>query len=151
MNSSTSRGEIVIMSREVVSHLAPEEMEFFDEIQNQFDRDSKSFKGASRRDDPLQFGLHDAAPLMTPAVIAAVTAVFHYLETILSQVVKNVAGTVLKERICTVLSHAPSKLVVTPEQFVEIHRMAQREAMKYGVTDPAAKRMADQIVRSLRG
>ena len=148
-SADNSRSEIADFSKQLVSRLAPEELDFFDELEANFQRDPRPYKPASVEEDPLQFGLHDAAPLITPAAIAATTAVFHYLGSIFSEVTKNVASTLLKERVGRILSSGSHRLLVKPEQLEEVRRMARHEALKYGVTESIADAMADDIVRSL--
>jgi|SRR5579862_8228136 len=143
------RAEVANFSKQLVSRLAPHEVEFFEEIETQFYLDPKPHKVASVKDDPLQFGLHDAAHLITPAAIAATTAVFVYLRSIITDVAKNVATTVLKDRVSSILAGGSSALLVKPSQLDQVRRMARSEALKYGVTNQIADTMAEDIVRSL--
>jgi hypothetical protein len=143
------RNEVASFSKQLVSCLAPEESEFFEEIENQFYLNRQPDKQVAVEEDPLQFGLHDTARLLTPAAIAATTVVFHYLLEILSEITKKVAIGVLKEKVTAALHGDSSQLLVKPDQLAEIRSMARDEALRYGVTSSTATAMAEEIVRSL--
>jgi hypothetical protein len=103
------RNEVACFAKQLIFRIAPEESEFFDEIETQFYLNPGPYKAPSAKDDPLQFGLHDE--LTTPAAIAATTVAFHYLLGIFSEVTKKVAIDVLKERLSGALRGDPSPLL----------------------------------------
>lgn len=168
ISSNELRNETAAISKSVVSLIAPEELEFFDEIETQFNREPKRFRSVVIKDGPLQFGLHDAASLVTPAAIAATAAVFHYLLKVLSvtgsefgkefgkaagkefgKEFGKVAGkhvtSILKERLAQVRTHDSDEHLDH-----EIREVAQRDALKHGATETIANAIADEIVRTLR-
>ena len=161
-SSSDFRNETAAISKSVVSRVAPEELEFFDEIEAQFNRDPKRFTNVVIKDGPLQFGLHDTASLVTPAAIAATAAVFHYLLKVLSMTgsefgkeLGKAAGkhvtSILKQRLAQVRTRDGDKLAVGDSHLDhEVRKVAQRDALKHGVTETIANAIADEIVRTLR-
>src|SRR5450631_1066813 len=96
------RSEIATFSKQLVARLAPGEVEFFDQIEASF-KGRSSYTPTPVEDDPMQFGLHDATSLITPAAIAATSAVFLYLRSIFSEVAKNVGTKVLTEQVSRLL------------------------------------------------
>lgn len=128
--------------REVLSDIAPDELEFAGDIE------LASSAAAMRDAEPaLAFGVDVPTSGMVVATLAAVTQVYHELgEALVKEGVKAVAAGVV-ERLKQLLgaTNAPAK-ALSPQQMLEIRSGAFKAAMKSGLEKGKAEQIADALV-----
>lgn len=152
------------LARAVVQYVAPEELGLFAETEADYFRDPGLVLRAKSRDEAVGFGLDLA--LLTPYVLAAGTAVVHFLAVVVSDAVRDEARDELKPviagRVRRLLrrddpaaadrrqpeghDQAPG---VTVEQAREVRQVALRQAVRAGLDEEKAALLADAFVAAL--
>lgn len=152
------------LARAVVRCVAPEELGLLAETEADYFRDPGLVLRARSRDEAVGFGLDLA--LLTPYVLAASTAVVHFLAMVVSDAVRDEARDELKPviagRVRQLLRRDDPAAVdrrqpeehdrvpgVTVEQAREIRQVALRQAMHSGLDDKKAALLADAFVGAL--
>lgn len=143
------RDDISELSKQLISLAAPEELDMFGELETFYYSNPKPGKPRAPKDDPLQFGLHDAVVLVTPAAIAVVTAVVKYVIGIVLDGIKNESTTMVRQEIRNFLrpGRPEAKITITADQLLELQRVAHTEALAFGVNDALAIDLANSMAR----
>lgn len=153
MDSPERRELIEALSRDIVATVAPEEVDLFDELlEEYFESPQPPDESVSASDDPLGFGVSGAIIAVTPAAAAMVSGVFNYLITEMFDAVKEKTAQEIKELIWGLIN--PQKLGKSPspltrEQLRQIKDLASKQAMEFGIIENQAEKMANALVGSL--
>lgn len=144
MWNETAEGRKFIedVSKQLVGDVAPEELEFFDELAKE---EKKST--VSSGDEELGFGLSGALEFVTPATISVVTAVFTFLGSeILKASGKEVAGAI----VSSLKSYffGPSN-AFNAEQLARVGEIAEKTAKQKGLNEKTAKKLTESLIASL--
>src|SRR5262249_20088304 len=76
MSRPTDRELTRDVARQAIAHLAPDELTLFDAASDQyFNKPSRVHRGRAGLDEPLSFGIDQAAVLLTPLALAVATDV----------------------------------------------------------------------------
>lgn len=144
MWNETAEGRQFIedVSKHLVGKVAPEELEFFEDLAH-----AGANASSSSGDEELGFGLTEAASYMTPATISVVTAVFTFLG---SEILKA-TGKELASSIVSGFKSFFSKpsLNLSAEQIAKVEQIAETTAKENGLTDENAKKLTASLVASL--
>ena len=152
------------LARAVVQYVAPEELGLFAETEAEYFRDPGLVLRAKSRDEAVGFGLDLA--LLTPYVLAAGTAVVHFLAVVVSDAVRDEARDELKPviagRVRRLLRRDDPAAAdrrqpeghdqvpgVTVEQAREVRQVALRQAVRAGLDEEKAALLADAFVAAL--
>lgn len=142
------RAFIKEMARGTVSEIAPEEMDLFDEMAEDYFADPAPQPSEGASDDALGFGLEAALVAVTPAATAMASAVIGFL-------VSEVVDTTTDRAIEMVLRRIFKKdkkdktLALSAVQLARIKTLAVQQAVAHGMDAPEAERMASTMVGSL--
>jgi hypothetical protein len=163
-NSPEERSFIIEISQSVVGEIAPEEMDLFDELmQEYFNNPSPPDLSKQAKDDALGFGLGEVLLAFAPAVAAALRAVMDHLLGQAMNDVKEEGATAIRNRIKDLLN--PEKISETPDQqkkdkkndsldfsrghLAAVRKIARAEAKKFGLTDEDAEKLAGVLIGKL--
>lgn len=152
MLAETTEGRqlIVDFSKHLITQVAPEELDLFDElIEEYFDDPTPPDLSESDDDDALGFGLNELAVAITPAAAAAASSAVGY---ILSEVLKSTqeeGAAVLAKKVRKLLNPKDKTEALTTEQLRQVRRLALTQAKIFGMETSQARRMADALIGSL--
>jgi hypothetical protein len=152
------------LAKDVVTLVAPQELPLFSALSAAFGVDPDSVApAASRRNEPLGFGIDTAVALMTPVVLAVVTAAVQQAAGDAGRAVgergSKSAGRLMRRLSRKVLrrwrpanrdrtpTSAPDPLTV--EQLARIHEVTVGRARQFGLPADKASLLADAIVGGL--
>lgn len=144
-----ARQLITEVTKGVVGQAAPEELELFDEMTEQYFQDPTPPKQSdSQGDDALAFGLEQAMVAVTPAVMAMVSAALSHLLKDVIDAAKEESAALIKQKIKALFNrNTPAPL--SEKQLEQIKTRAADEGVKFGLSADQAKNMADALVGQL--
>lgn len=149
--TDTPEGQAFIteMARGTVSELAPEEMDLFDEMaQDYFADPTPAMPGEGTSDDALGFGLEAALVAVTPAATAMASAVIGFLVSEAIDITADQAIEPILRRIFK-RERRDNALALNVAQLARIKTLAIQQAVDHGMDTAEAERMASTMVGSL--
>lgn len=154
MADQVDRDLIAEMSRDVVAEVAPDELPLFGMNSTAyFKNPKKALESQQGQDDTLGFGIEAMVPLLTPIVIAVVSAVITHLEQSLSTHLASGAEGLVSGGLRSVFKRggkeaaAPAQL--SQAQLAEVRDIAFRKARQLKLPETQAKMLADSVVGGL--
>jgi hypothetical protein len=153
-DSSQNKEYIEDVSKAIVSDVAPEELDLFDELVAEYYEDPTPPDLSEKDvDDELAFGIGEMLIPVTPAAAAMVTTVLNFLLTEVIKVVKEENGKTIKEIISDFIRPEKSDKEelepLTVEQLKQIRRIARKQARSFGMDPDIAKKMAESLIGAL--
>ncbi len=151
MQHEVDRKLVEALALVVVTEVAPEEAEFFDELaakvyaQPATDRKDKN-------DEVLTFGLEGLVTSLSPAAIAMVSAVLPFIvKEILLPGLKDAGSEEVKKWLLALFRRGKPDEVpaLTGAQLRRVQERARAEAIAFGVDQTTAERMAKALVGTL--
>lgn len=156
MWQKTAEGKAVIaeLTKEVVSQVAPEELEMFDElIQDYFDHPAPPTVTGPATDDPLGFGLGEVIVAATPAAAAMASAAITFVLTVVIKLAEDESIELIKPRLKQLLQPAQKEktasFTLTREELVRLKLTMHETVRRFGVEEAQANQMSDVFVSSL--
>ena len=153
MWTETTEGREFIkeISLDVVTQVAPEELDLFDElVQEYFEDPSPPDLSATVSDDPLGFGLAETLVAVTPAATALVSVVLSYLLTEVIKATQEEGAAVLKRKIKKLFNpDSQEASPLTQPQLEQIKKLARKQAIQFGLNSKQAEQMAAALIGSL--
>lgn len=155
MWTETQNGRELIheISKDVVSQVAPEEVDIFEELFRQyFERPEPPSQSHLIEDDPLGSGLAEVISIATPAAAAMTSAVLGYLAGEVLKAAKEESAGLIRKKIHDLFnpegpSEGPPPL--TKEQLELVKKLARKQAIRFGFTDKKAELMASALIGAL--
>ena len=148
--TADGREFITQISRQLVTEVAPEELDLFDELMAEyFDDPAPPVPADSPDDDPLGFGLSEILVVVTPAAGAVVSTVLSY---ILAEVIKTTqeeSARAITNKLKSLFNSKEKAERLTPDQLKQVHQVALKQARLFGLDPIQAKQMASSLVGSL--
>lgn len=147
MWTETAEGRKYIekFSKTIVSEVAPDELEFFDELVAEYYEDPSP---QASKDAALGFGVGGLA-VVTPAVIAMLTTVLSYLlAEVTPEVIKRTLDDIIKREEQEAQKEAGA-VSLTKEQLDLVMKIARREAGRHGVEATVAANLAKAVVGAI--
>jgi hypothetical protein len=142
-------------TRLVLTKAAPEELVLFPETAEEYFNDPQAILDPKRRDEPVGFGLDLA--MLTPYVLAAVTAVIRFLAATVAEAAREESKPLVSQLVRRLLrrpesvaepaSEAPSPLGA--EEARRVREIAYQRAKDLGLGEDQATLLADSIVGGL--
>lgn len=148
--TGTPEGQAFIkdLARETVSQIAPEEMDLFDEMAEDYFADPTPQQNEGASDDALGFGLEAALIAVTPAATAMASAVIGFLvNEVMDSTTDRAIEVVLRRIFKKDKSH--EGLSLNASQLAHIKSLAVQQAVAHGMAAPDAEHMASTMVGSL--
>jgi hypothetical protein len=153
--SGGDRELIVLVSRDLVASVAPEEMPLFTPLSSAY-FDAPERLERQPKDDVLGFGVGEVVVALTPIALSVVAEVLTYLRRELAQTAaKDVTGAVdggvrsLFRRFHHDARPAVAPAALSREQLAEVGRLAYDRARAMRLSEPRARLLADAVVGSL--
>lgn len=156
MTTQPDRDLITALSREIVADVAPEEADLFDDLVQEYYEDPTppGERPRTRGADPLGFGLDGMVIAMTPAVTAMVTAIGTLAINLAMEAFAGAGADVIREKATALLRGKKDDDGSTPvpldaSHLKRMHEAAYAEALRYGVSEENANRLADALLRHM--
>jgi hypothetical protein len=157
MWTETAEDRVLIMelSKEVIAEVAPEELDLFDQlVEEYYDDPTPPDLAAQADDDALGFGLGGVLAASTPAATAMATAVLGLAVQMVVQAFQDESSDFIRGRVKALFNKSDGKekpggeeaLSFSREQLKKAREIALQEAMKYGIDQDEAGRMADAML-----
>jgi hypothetical protein len=145
MWNETAEGRKFIedVSKHLVGRVAPEELEFFDELACAENSPSASLSG----DEELGFGLSEAALYVTPAAVSVVTAVFTFVGSEILKATGKEVATAVVGKFKLYFSQPESAL--SAEQITRVEQIARTAAKENGLDDDTGGKLTASLIASL--
>ncbi len=142
------------LAREVVGEVAPEELDLFDQLADEYHANpAPPDLTQPAGDDALGFGLGGALIAATPAVAAAASVVLGLVMQIGFAIVSDEASDQVRQRLRALLRRDRTAPTAAPtldrEQLRQIRQAALNEALRFGMAQDEAGRIADALLRRL--
>jgi hypothetical protein len=148
--TTDGRQLITDLSKQMVTQVAPEELDLFDElIEEYFDDPSPPDLSESDDDDALGFGLNEVVVAITPAAAAAASSAVGYILTEVLKSAQEESAAVLAKKVRKLFDPKDKTGALTTEQLRQIRRLALSQAKVFGMEAGQARSMADALVGSL--
>ena len=149
--------EVENISRDLVSELAPDELELFDDLAQEYRANPNPPDATHGTDSALGFGLDAGVVAMSPAVMAAVTGAFGFVVTIAADTLKEQSKTVIVAAVKKLFeakksepaASEPAPIVLTPDQLREVQKIAAEQARRFGLKKDEAEKLADSLAGRL--
>jgi hypothetical protein len=137
------------LAESALERAAPEELAVFDETAEEYFQAPEAVLNPKRRDEAVGFGLELA--LLTPSVLAAASAVVHFLLDVAADAVRDEAKASVAERLRRLVRHAgdaaPASL--SPQQLRRVRDLAYERVRATGADEAQASLVADAIAGGL--
>ena len=137
------------VSQDLVSQVAPEELDLFDElIADYYANPSPPSRSGS--DDPLAFGLEGMlVAATTPAAAAMVTTAISYIATEVLKVTQEESIKSLLTKIRAYFHPKDKAKALTPAQLRQVYEATRGEAAAFDLPPEEADRLARALVGTL--
>ena len=153
MWTQTPEGDQFIqeLSRELVSQFAPEELEMFDELYRDYQKNPAPPAVEPGRDDALGSGLGEVIVAVTPAASAMATAVVSFIVGEVLKAAREEGTEKIKARVKAVFNPKSQEKAapLSQEQLEQVRKLAARRAVDFGLSPEQAKQMALALIGSL--
>lgn len=146
------RDFIYEISKDVVSQVAPEEMDLFDELLQQYFENLQPPPQSPPIDDPLGSGLAEIMVAATPAAAAMASAVLGFIVGEVIKVTKEESASLIRKKIHDLFDPKESSEgspPLTKEQLELVKKLARKQASRFGFTADKAEMMANALIGAL--
>jgi hypothetical protein len=141
------------LSKELVSQFAPEELDVFDELYNEYREHPAPPQAEPGTDDALGSGLGEIIVAVTPAASAMVTAVVSFVLNEILKASQDEASEKIKTRVKAVFNPRPAEKEKVPplsqDQLDQVRRLAARRGVDFGLPPEQARQMSLALIGSL--
>lgn len=150
---NSTEGQVIIedLSKRLVSKLAPEELEMFEELYAEY-RANPVPPVDTDNDDPLGFGVTEIMAAVTPAAGAAASATVSYLASEIIKSTKDESAVIIQDKIKALFNPDKKKAQaddpppLSKESLEQIKKMAVKSARAQGLSPKRAEQMALALV-----
>src|SRR5262249_54021944 len=143
------------ITKTIVSQVAPEELDLFDELIQEYFRNPQPVPPATPSDDPLGFGVGEIVAAVTPAAAAmvSVSGVLEFLAAawFKASMEEGAELTLARARQLwtRTAERTESPASLTQQQILHISTLARQQALRFGMDEKVAENMAAALVGSL--
>ncbi len=143
------------ISRDLVTQLAPEELDLFDELAQEYFENPKPPESLSTsiKDNPLGFGLGETIVATTPAITAVVSTIIQFLATEFVKTARDETSEMIKKKVKILFDSAGAKKgEVSPlsdDQLEHVKKLARKQAIQFGMNAKQAENMANALAGRL--
>jgi hypothetical protein len=155
MLTDTPEGRALIedISRAVISEVAPEELDLFDQLSEEYYADpTPPDLTQNASDDALGFGLGDLLIASTPASNAMITVVLTFAIQILMQAAGDEGSDFVRDRVRALFGRkgqAEPPPHFNRDELRHMRAAAESEAQRFGLSAEEAGHMADALFRRM--
>jgi hypothetical protein len=150
--STEDQQMIAELSKEMITHVAPEELDIFDDLlQGYFENPQPPDRTVKASDDPLGFGLGEVMNAMTPIAAAVATAALNFLLQAVLKAAQDETVAQVRRRLKPLFEHKAQaeKLSLTPEQLRQLRDTTRASAEQYGLTAKQAAQLTNALLVAL--
>jgi hypothetical protein len=144
----------------VVTEVAPEELDLFDELIGEYFRNPAPPKpGTASPDDPLGFGLGETMAAVVPAAGAMVSVAIQFILTEFVNTTTEETAEAMKAKIRSLFKKEENQVApekqdsgvhpLTKEQLEAVKKLARKQAVQFGISPEEANKMANALIGSL--
>ena len=141
-----SKQLVTEVSKEIVAEIAPEELEFVDELIDDYYANPAV---PQNRDNPLEFG-SELLAAATPVVAMALQTLFNFILNEVWGSAQKEGATLIAQKMKALLNPIKEKpepgLGLTQEQLEKAKKLIKKEAMRGGMKPKKAEDLAMKIV-----
>lgn len=139
------------LSKELVVQFAPEELDMFDELYDEYQKHPEPPAAGRSSDDALGSGLGEVLVAVTPAASAMATAVLSFVVSEFLKASKDEASDKITAKVKALFNpKSPEKAApLSAEQLEKVQKVAARRAMDFGLPPEQAKQMSLALIGSL--
>ena len=145
-NTPESKRLVAEVSKEIVAEIAPEELEFVDELIEDYYSNPVV---PVNRDNPLEFG-SELLAAATPVVAMALRTLFNFILNEVWGSAQKEGAVLIAQRMKALLNPTKEKpepgLGLTQEQLEKAKKLIKKEAMRGGMKPKKAEDLAMKIV-----
>ncbi len=152
MWTETAEGRALIadLSKTIVMQVAPEELDLFDElIEDYFEDSAPPDLSISDDDEALGFGTGEALVIVTPAVAAAVSGVATYILKEVLKTVQEESASLLTRRVKNFFNPRGKEAELTKEQMGKVRNLVFEQARAFGMDADQAQGLSNAVIGSL--
>jgi hypothetical protein len=136
------------VSRDLVGEIAPEELDLFDELAQEYHADPNPPEVTRGGDSALGFGMEAALIATSPAVMAAVTVGVGFVMQVATDALKDQTKGFIQDQVKKLFAgKKPDDVNVqlNADQLAHLRDLAAKEASRFGLKKAEADRLADAI------
>ena len=147
------------ISRELVSQFATDEIELFDELYAQFQKDPARFKQSASSNDPLEFGFDELLTTYTPIIISIVTVTLDKLSEIVMRALQGETEALIQEKTKEVFQRVlhgemadPYKsefLTFSAKELDALYQLGVQEGISYGLSAKDAAKVMTRLTQPI--
>jgi len=147
-NTNENRQLLADVSKEFIAEIAPEELEYVDELLAEYHENPPQVSSGS--DDPLGFG-GDIMVAVTPVIAMALSAVFKFLLEEVIKSAKTESAALMAQKVKAFFNPSAQKPVVklSQEELAKIKEIAKKELRRGGMNPKKAEDASLIIVAKL--
>lgn len=146
-NTPEGREFITRVSYDLVTQVAPQEIDFFDELITDFYANpSPVSKDQSGNDDPLALGIADILAATTPATAAMITAAVTYIIQEVIKAAQDESAAALTAKIRSFFQPEKESDGLTKAQLQHIYDIGVATAVDFGLPHKEAKHLAQAMI-----
>lgn len=153
--SVEERAVIEEISKDLITQLAPEEIDLFGELAQDYFNDPAPPTSSKHRDDPLGFGGSDLIVAATPVAMAMVSAMITFVTTEALKSAKDESADLIKKRVkglfkkFSATSEPAAAPTLTKDQLEQVKKLALKQAADFGMDAATAEKMSNALIGSL--
>ena len=152
INSPVQQEVIRDLSKKLITEIAPEELEFFDDLFNEPLTNSQLSE--SNVGDALGFGINALIVAATPAAKAAVTAVLSFVASEIVSNAKNESTVMIDQKIKALFNRGQNKTKdelppLSKDMLNHIRKLAEKSARAQGLPEDQSRKIAIVLVGHL--
>ncbi len=156
-DSPEGRALVEEVSRDVIAEVAPEELDLFDQLSDEYYANPTPPDLSQRAgDDALGFGLNELLIANTPAANAMITVVLGFAIQIISKAAGDESSDFVRARVKALFKRKgsaqpsqPAPVQFSTEQLRQMRAAAEAEAQRFGLDAADAGHMADALFRRM--
>jgi hypothetical protein len=143
------------LAREVIAEVAPEELDLFDELSQEYRANPQPPSQSGKAlDDALGFGLGDVLIASTPAANAMIGVVVAFAGQIIISYAQDKGKDFVEETLKSLFKRGkkptePPPVQFSQDQLRQMRDAAESEARRFGLSEHEAQAMADALFRRM--
>lgn len=137
------------VSKRLITQLAPEELELFDELSEAYFIDPRPPQPIEWAEQGLGFGLSEPFAAATPATLAIVSTTLSYMLTDVYRNIQEENPLLFKQKIRQLFNPEHKTERLTPAQLQQLQSLAVKQAELFGLDTDKAEQMARTLIESL--
>jgi hypothetical protein len=159
MNDLSQNQFVVMMARDLVSELAPQEIPLFRANSEAYFKDpQKMLEGKTGKDEMLGFGTGEAISLLTPVILSVSVEVVKFVTEEVKKSLKTESASVINDVVKSMFKKyrppeapagQPASPALTAQQLQEIHKLTLLKARQLNLQESQARQLADALVSGL--